>query len=234
MIIKAKTQISLMMVCILLGFILTYQFKSTLKSTTKTKNRGFTDIGRQIIDLKEQKNNLSKKYEALQKKVNDYEKAAAGQNYQVKAVRNDIVKFRQLAGVTDVRGEGIVITITPKEDIFSREIFPVSSDEIVFIINDLNSAGAEAVSVNDERYIINTQIKDVKNNIKINDSEFDGTKAFIIKAIGNPDSLSGVFKLPDNIIDDIRSTGTQVDINEKEDITILKFNQTIDYKYMKS
>lgn len=230
---KAKNQLSLGLVCIILGLMLSFQIKSTYTATNITNQRQFKDITKELDDLKKQKDDLNQKLQDYQKKVDDYEKAAASQSGTARMMKKNIDELRFLSGLVDVEGEGITIKITPVTDLTSKETLPISSSDIIDIINDLNSAGAEAISINDERYVGRTQIRDIAGEIKINDSKFDPTQVVTIKAIGAPDILNGVFKLPGSIVDDLRNSGIEVKITPESDIKILKYNKNLDYKYLK-
>lgn len=231
---KIKSQLSLGLVCIILGLMLSFQLKATYNSISVTKQRQLRDVTKELDDLQKEKDDLSIKLQENQKKVDNYEKAAASQSGTAKMIKDEIDKLRFLSGLVDVEGEGIVMTIKCVTDITTRETLPVGSSDITDIINDLNSAGAEAISINDERYVSRTQIRDVGSNIKINDSKFDPTQTVTIKAIGAPDVLSGVFKLPGSIVEDLRNSGMEVKISSESNVKILKYNKTLDYKFMKA
>jgi len=230
---RVKSQLSLGLVCIILGLMLSFQLKSTFGAISNTKERQLRDISKTLDDLKKEKDNLNIKLQETQKKVDDYEKAAASQSGTAKMLKDEIDKLRFLSGLVDVQGQGIVITIKCVTDLTTRETFPIVSSDLVEFINDLNSAGAEAISINDERYVGRTQILDIGNNIKINDVKIDPTQVVTIKAIGAPDILNGVFKLPGSIVQVLQDSGMEVKISEVGNIKILKYNKTLSYKYMK-
>ena len=230
---KLKSQISLGLVCIILGLMLSFQLKSTYATQSVTNSRQFRELTSQIDILKKQRDDFNTKLQEYQTKVDDYEKSAASVSGTAKAMKEEIDKLRFISGLVDVQGDGITITITPVTDIASRMTTPIASADIIDIVNDLNSAAAEAISINEERYVGRTQIREVAGTIKINDSKFDPSQVFTIKAIGAPVVLCGVFKLPGSIIESLRTSGFDVRINQEHNIKILKYNKNLDYKYMK-
>lgn len=230
---KVKSQLSLGLVCIILGLMLSFQLKSTFTTQNVTSSRQFRELNSQIDVLKKQRDDYNSKLQEYQKKVDDYEKSAASVSGTAKAMKDEIDKLRFISGLVDVEGDGITITITPVTDIASRQTTPIASADIIDIINDLNSSAAEAISINEERYVGRTQIRDVAGTIKINDSKFDPNQVFTINAIGAPNVLFGVFKLPGSIVENLRESGFDVKINEEHNIKILKYNKNLDYKYMK-
>jgi uncharacterized protein YlxW (UPF0749 family) len=231
---RIKSQLSLGLVCIVLGLMLSFQLKSTFNTLNVSKSRQFKDLTTEIDSLKKQRDDVLVKLQEFQNKVDSYEKNAASKSETAKVMKDEIDKLRFLSGVVDVQGEGITINITPVTDIKSGETSPISSSDIIDIVNELNSVGAEAISINEERYVGRTQIRDIGSYIKINDSKFSMTQAFTICAIGAPDILHGVFNLPGSIVEDLKNAGFQVDIQPSTSIKILKYNKSLDYKYMKT
>lgn len=231
---KIKSQLSLGLVCIILGLMLSFQLKATYNSSNVGKQRELRDISKELNDLRKQKSDLDQKLQAYQKKVDDYEKAAASQSDTAKMMKNEIDNLRFLSGLTDVQGQGIIITIQSVTDLSTRETLPIGASDIIDIVNELNSAGAEAISINDERYVSRTQIRDIGDRVKINDTKFDPSQIVTIKAIGESDLLNGVFKLPGSIVEDLRNAGMEVKITPESNVKILKYNKPLDYKYMKA
>ena len=52
-------------------------------------------------------------------------------------------------GLTDVTGEGVILTLTDTED----ALYTYTADDLIQLINELKYAGAEAISINDNRII---------------------------------------------------------------------------------
>lgn len=70
-------------------------------------------------------------------------------------------------GKTDVEGQGITITIKDidNENLSEDEqVEPLSSEDILVIIDYLKLAGAEAISVNEQRIINMSDIVDIGSN----------------------------------------------------------------------
>ena len=62
-----------------------------------------------------------------------------------------------MLGKNDVKGEGIVITLT---DTRNQRIW---SEDLRLLVNELKEAGAEAISINDQRIVYDTYIVDISN-----------------------------------------------------------------------
>ncbi|WDU84118.1 DUF881 domain-containing protein [Caloramator sp. Dgby_cultured_2] len=166
-------------------------------------------------------------------KIDEIEKSVASSNKVASQMKEELDQLRLLSGLTDVEGPGIEITITPVNDLSNKQASQVYYKDLIDIVNELNSAGAEAISINDERFVGRTQIRQAGLSIKINDSKFDPTQPFVIKAIGDPAILEGAFKMPDSIIEILKKIGGfEIKIVRSDKIKILKYNKNLEYKYI--
>lgn len=221
------------LICLVLGFILGIQIKSTFNHKVEI-SRQFGQLSSELDSLKKQKADVSKKFQEVNAMVNAYEKSVVETTTSAKKLKNQIDLLKLLLGYEDVHGTGIIITINPDSLTQSDDFFGLSSDDLVAIINDLNSGGAEAISINDERYTNRTKIMEAEDNtIKINDACFNVDKVFTIKAIGNPNILINRLLLGDNI-SGLRASGFQVNIKSFSDMMISKYSETISNKFIKS
>lgn len=231
---STKSKLLIGLVCLVLGFILSVQIRSTFNDRIVNKSRKFENLSSDLDSLKKQKADELNKLQKTKALVNSYEKNVVLNTTSAKKLKDKIDLLRLLSGYEDVQGEGITIAITPVEDIQTGDTYRIVSGDLVDLINELNSGGAEAISINDERYTGRTQIMNFKNDyIKINDTIFSVGKTFTIKAIGNPDILSSTLNLPESDIKLIIASGLQVHIKSSSNIKILKYNGIIPNRFIK-
>jgi uncharacterized protein YlxW (UPF0749 family) len=231
---KTGASITMALVCLILGFMISFQFKAMSSPRNSTSTRRLEDLVNQIDELTKQRDDMTKKVKEYQSKVDEIEKGVASENEVTSKMKGELDNLKKLAGMTDVEGKGIIIKLAPSVDVTSNESSKVYGSDLLEIINELNASGAEAISINEERYVGRTQIREAGYIIKINGTSFDPTQPFTIKALGNPDILEGAFKLPGNIIDDLeQNAGIGVEISKQDNIKILKYNKSLDYKYVK-
>lgn len=226
-----SSKILMSIVCVGLGILVSYQFKSSLANTTGTTSS--TDLVKQVANLKAKNEELTGMVNEYEKKINEYEESAASENKVIDNLKKDLDNLRKLAGLTDVEGKGIEITLTPITEVLTNETVSIQSSTIFDIINELNSSGAEAISINGERYTARTQIREAGYVLKINDATFSPTEPFTIRAIGDPDVLAGAFKLPGGIKDSIALYSIDMKISESEKVTIPKYSKILKYEYIK-
>lgn len=115
-----------------------------------------------------------------------------GKNYieEKNSMNKEIEQLKFYNGFTDVKGPGIMIRLADSKstdeslDIMDKIVHDV---DITVLINDLKSAGAEAIDVNGKRIINISEVVCAGPLLKINGEAVPAP--FIIRAIGNQEKL---------------------------------------------
>ena len=156
-----KSKISLGLVFLVFGLMLSFQFRITnFEKNATSPGRSGDSFAQEIDELTKQKQELSVKVEDYQKKIDEYEKSAASVDETASKMKDELDGLRVLAGLTDVEGEGVIITISPVMDVTTKILRPVQDRDILDTVNELLAAGAEAISINDERHVSVTPIRE--------------------------------------------------------------------------
>ena len=139
-------------------------------------------------------------------------------------------KLEELIKIHKEKGIEIVLRETDNE-----EISQINADDLLVIVNALKLAGAEAISINDERIINMTDIVNINANsddlfVRINGQRI--LAPYVIKAIGNQSYLESALIGNGGYVDQLRTIGHDVSIDKKDKITILKYNDEITTKYI--
>jgi len=128
-----------------------------------------------------------------------------------------------LAGLVPVTGPGIEITINDPDG-------NVDIDLLLDAIQELRTAGAEAMSFNDQvRVVAQTALEDGVGGVII-----DGqlvTAPYVIDVIGEPHELEGAMTFPQGPIDDVEDDGGTVEMKtfDKLDISVVRQLNKSDY-----
>lgn len=193
------------------------QFQSELDLGGSSAN--FATLTNQYNDLKIQKEVLENDIEQLQKQL---EQAMTGtlDGTASPQVAEELQYYKMAGGFTDVYGEGIIIqfNLPDSENLVNLTDF---YQEMVLLVNELHAAGAEAISVKDERIIANSEIRLASNTIMINGKA--QLPPFVIKAIGDKDTLEGALTMRFGFVDNARNNGYFIEVRKSDDITILKY-----------
>ncbi|QAT40012.1 DUF881 domain-containing protein [Clostridium sp. JN-9] len=230
---KSSQHLSVALVCGILGFMLTYQFKILLKQDKIAANpNNSTDITVEIEQYKKEKDQLQTKVNDLQTKLNNYESAAAGSSETSKNLLKELDESRLLTGAVDVQGQGVIIYLTPNNTLFgTNNNDRLGAQDLVYLVNELKFAGAEAISINDIRIVNSTGIRDAGNYILANDERISPSSRITIKAIGNQKLLYSALDFQE-VFKDIKLL-CDVKYEKSDSIKILKYNKTYKFEYAK-
>ena len=226
-----KYQMALALVCIVLGVMLSIQFKTVNTGIGPVSENRARELASQLKKVKDERDNLLNIKSDLDNKIREYENQASTGSVSARMLKIELDNARIIAGLEDVEGPGIIITL---DDLMFGETvgFPlISHDRMLLLVNELNAAGAEAISINDQRLISSTEIRQAGTHVNINTVEF--APPFIFKAIGDPKTLEGAIMMRGGIIEDIQSSEIAVTVTPEENIKILKYNGVIERKFSK-
>lgn len=213
---KIARNLAMMIVCMLLGIMLSLQYKSVNQhqSIASLENKRLEELKEEVIKLQNQKSELQERYLKLEEENQTFARVKAGDSEAVQQLKNNLLKARVFAGLETVKGAGIIVTLDDGE--FSN----VYDDDILDVVNELRASGAQAISVNDERIVAMTEIRGAGDYIMINDKQFKAP--FIIKAIADPDNLERSLMMIDGIVEGLKEF-VKVNIKKSDEIVIYKF-----------
>lgn len=231
---KLNARLSVMIVCIILGFILTSQFRNILNKS-KLYSTDNADITVELESLKSQKEALEKSVTDLQAKISDYEKSSADKSGKTNQMLEDLNNTRLLIGQTDVKGQGVIVTLIPKTGLLGTpsEEGRINDRDIVVILNELRFAGSEALAVNDIRITAYSGIRNSGNYIMINNDErVLPMKKVEIKAIGKKEDLQASLDLFQQATD--FSGIFEMKVEPSDEISIKRYLKTYSFQYAKT
>ena len=117
-----------------------------------------------------------------------------------------------LAGLVPVTGPGIRVTIT-------EQTGPVSIDSVLDTIEELRSAGAEAMQFNGQvRVIAQTSLEDAVGGFSVDETKL--TSPYVIDVIGDPQALQGALVFNEGPAAQLRDDGAEVEIDQLERVDI--------------
>ena len=134
-------------------------------------------------------------------------------------------KQNNLLGKNEVKGSGIVVTLQDKNN------KKITAEDLRILLNELKMAGAEAISINDNRIVYDSYIVDIGYRfISVNGNKI--VSPYEVKAIGNPTYLeSGLSQKQYGFIDTKLEEGKDVSLVRKDNILIKKYSKNLDMEY---
>ena len=141
----------------------------------------------------------------------------------------------KIQGLTDVTGKGITIKLDDNREVDSTEVLNISSylvheEDLLQIINELFNAGADAISINNQRIVSTTSVLCDGNIIRVNGEII--SVPITIKAIGYPESLYYALMRPQGYLDIMQKDGVVVKVDKSDNITISKYEGVYNYDYI--
>ncbi len=232
-----KTNITIGLISVVLGMVFSIQYKAVNSSYLEGlfPSQRAIQLENELSNTMVEKETLQEQLEYYESELRTIKESESKESAVIKSLNDDILKFRVVAGLEDVEGEGIQIIIEdPFENIeYSAEngsVIMYNYDLILSMLNILNAAGAEAVSVNNQRIIAMTEIHLAGNNLNINN--VPTAPPFVIKAIGNSDTLEASLNIRYGIVWEMRENyKLQVGIKKFENIMIEKYKNVIKFRY---
>ena len=103
--------------------------------------------------------------------------------------------------------------------------------DVLSVVNELINAGAEAISINDQRWVVTTAISCRGNTIDINGERIGAP--FVIQAIGLPEYLSGLERAG-GYLEYMKRDGVGVTLEKSNSITIPKYSGVIKFEYLQN
>lgn len=226
---KVTVVITMVIACIALTFVMFMQFKIVNETDiTSIETMRESELRAELANWKSKYDEVEKKYEEVNSKISEYKTNSQTNNENGELLKSELEQVNMALGKTDVQGEGIVITL---RDTDNKEIRKVNADDLISIVNSLRLAGAEAISINDERVINMTDIVTINDSfIKINGQRI--LAPYIIKAIGNQSYLESALVGNGGYVDLLKKDGQDVSLEKENKVKINKYNGEITYKYM--
>lgn len=234
---KKQIAITLGIMCFILTIAISVQLK-TIRNSNSTVASSLTDDGLrdEVLKWKEKYDNVYQELTESEKKLTEVRQTATQSDTTDNAKQEKIKENKMLIGTADVQGAGIQITLTDNSQAASGMIDPssvlVHYDDLLQVINALNNAGAEAISINEQRIITITSVTCEGNVIKINGEKV--SSPFVIKAIGSQGLLWSALTMPGGYLDVLEEWGVLVKAEQVDNLVIEKYNGIINYKYVRN
>lgn len=144
---------------------------------------------------------------ALQVQIQKLQLSDPSDSRQQKLLADNLKQVNAFAGLTAVEGPGVVVTLNDSTHVTPGEapaaIMPglIHDTDINQTVNELKAAGAEAISVNDQRLVATSPIRCAGPTVLVN--AVPQPPPYVIRAIGNPKTLLTALKLPGGIYEQI-------------------------------
>jgi uncharacterized protein YlxW (UPF0749 family) len=159
----------------------------------------------------------------LERTRRDLEASSRRRNAALSAAQQQSDQLGMLAGAVPVTGPGIRVTVTegPRA---------IDIDSILDAIEELRSAGAEAMQFNGKvRLVAQSTVQDGVGGLEIDGQLL--TSPYVLDVIGDPHTLAGALTLIDGPISQLHDDGAEVKVEEEKAIDITTVRQPVSQQY---
>ena len=240
---KITMIITIGLICFLLVLIIFMQFKVVYQTDiTSIDTMREEDLKAELSSWKTKYEETEDKYIEVTETLKKYQEESSSNGEAKNNLEDELENIEMMLGLTDVEGEGIVITLKDPDTVDYIDYEYDEADakqtvnyiELIQIINYLKAAGAEAISINGERVVYKTDIAQITvtpSYIKMNSKRI--SPPYEIKAIGDPDYLKGTL-IGTGYVDRIKGWGQTIEFQEQKKITINKYSGVMETKYIEN
>jgi len=163
---------------------------------------------------------------------------------KMQALNKELQDVKGFAGLAPVSGPGVVVTLrdAPKSKVkafqkatgmeYSPEEYIIHDMDIFQIVNELRTAGAEAIAINDQRLTATSAIRCEGPTVRVNWTQVG--VPLKIKAIGDPVALSSGLQMAGGVMDPAQSTLAafgMVSLSKETKVEVPAFGGVTTFKY---
>jgi uncharacterized protein YlxW (UPF0749 family) len=201
---RAQRLIVVSLIAVALGFLLVVQLRSQAAVARSLAAQDDTSVALLINDLNRANNQLIQQGAALAQQEAQLRQALTAGGADVQAIQKELVTLREVNGEVPVHGPGLRIRIEGT----------IMDFELQDALNNLRSAGAEAIGLNGYRIVGGTPVQSHGNSLLINGHTVSSPLSLLV--IGDPEQLGPAADLSASSL----QTRVQVQIQRQTEIAI--------------
>ena len=211
---KITMTISIGCTALILTMVMFTQFKTVGETDiTAIETMRETELRAELASWKSKYEEIETKIEEREKTIGEYNSELENNQNSLKILENEVKEAESYLGYTALKGEGIVVTLK------DNEIYNIDHTDLLRLVNELKVAGAEAVSINDERIIGASEITEINNRIiVVNTKRIAGP--YVVKAIGDKKYFESALTIKGGYIDEITGSGKDIEYNVQDNIVV--------------
>ncbi|MBP8629437.1 MAG: DUF881 domain-containing protein [Negativicutes bacterium] len=217
-------QAAIAFVCVVLGFMLAVQFKTTQDIRSTIPFQRVEDLSQRLSQTEKERDSLQDEVKKLKESTNKQE-----------TLSKDIENIKMGAGVLAMQGPGISIVIDDsKKQSKTGEnlnLYLIHDDDILKVINELRAAGAEGISINEQRLIATSEIRCAGPTLSVNNTRY--SPPYEIKAIGDSQTLENALKMRGGVVETLQFWGIQITIKTENNVILPAYKSQFRFEHSK-
>ena len=233
---KKLVSVVLGIMCFALSLGICIQIR-TVKNSNSAVSQDYEEnsLRAEVLKYKEKYERKYKELEEAEEKLETERQNSTHNNEDLAKKEDEIKQGNKMIGLTEVTGPGVIVTLSDSKKDSSSVLNPntllVHDADVLSVINELKNAGAEAISINEQRLVPTSSISCGGNIIDMNGEKVGAP--FEIKAIGLPEQLSALSR-QGGYLEILKNASIGVELKKSNNITITKYTGIIEYNYAKT
>jgi uncharacterized protein YlxW (UPF0749 family) len=215
-----------------LGVLLAMQFKLTTEINKTEPVQRTQLVANQVAGLKNDRELLQGEVNSLRSSLDEI--SAGPDDAELK---EQLDRARILAGVTELRGPGVEVTLNDSKITLkpgeNPNLYVLHDEDVLRVLNEIRAAGAEALSLNGERILASTEVRCTGPTIVLNKDK-RLAPPYVITAIGDPDTLESSIKMKGGVAETLQFWGIQVGVKKMNQVTVPAYSGGVKFVYAKA
>jgi uncharacterized protein YlxW (UPF0749 family) len=222
-------QISIALVCMILGIMLAVQFRTTASIEATQKDERVTELTQKLQTVTEERDALAEEVLSLRAKISNFRQT----DQALADLQEEVNEAHMAAGLIPIEGPGIVLTLNDSPLNFqageNANAYIIHDRDLLFIVNELKASGAEAISINGKRITAMSEIRCAGTTILVNWDKI--APPFEIKVVGNPDMLESGLLMRGGYLEQLKVLGMQIQLQKMENVEIPAYTGSFKFDY---
>lgn len=189
-----------------------------------------------VTRLEEEQRALKGQVESLQREIQAYQRSAASRTKTLSEISAELERQRLIAGMLALEGPGVKVILDDSlkkpstgEDL---SLYIVHDFHLRDVVNLLWEAGAEAISINEERIVGSTSIYGAGSTILVNNTRL--SPPYEVRALGNASYLYELLSNPGvlyGLKSRVKQYGLQLNIQRADALTLPAYKGALTLRY---
>ena len=211
---KGRQMWGMLGMIVLLGILLGVQFRVD-RGLAAVGPENVGDMAVLLLRAEQQNHQLAKELATLKAQILRRDQGVA----RYKDLVQQLDQARAQAGLTPVSGKGVeVVMAEPSGGLGGQSIFAIHDTDVLNILNELRAAGAFALSINGQRVVATTEVREAGSIFSINNTP--AAPPFTIVALGDPTTLRQALLLRGGVVDTLQAVGIGIKVRTSDALEV--------------
>lgn len=231
---RKRGQLAVTAMCIVVGFLLAAQLRSVkLTAAADATSAARLETLQTLYNEESDRNkDLERQLEQARQELAAYREEAAASGAVSEALLGELEQLSMAAGLVDLEGPGVTVVMQDSASVNltgDEADYVIHDNDIMSVVNELRSAGAEAVSLNGERLLATSEIRCTGAVVTVNGKRY--AAPYVVMAIGDPQTLYGALTMRNGVVDILGQWGISVRVTANDLLFLPKYSGSLEQRY---